>query len=351
MLVKQAMARLANAEAILKRRVEARDHAIRARLTKFGAEMMKGEAKERNTGLNFGNLDEFRSLRYSPPPLVQLVVRCVASLICCDDIGDVEALETASQASLSTSNSSIARGTHGVTHRRPATASARMAAAQERLQQAAAASFQVAAVRRSDVPRATAGELLDWEESLRLLRRSDFKWRLLRLNATSLLDNQELVAVVNSCLDLRSIRPDETYSVLPGRAFPGDFERQATMRRELTSMLYANEKEEGVARNPLRFEEARYANGVAGAMLIWMQRILSRHAELTKLWERLSDGIDHANIAVIPARRKYNERLDELEALLDEYNWAPRLRHLYCTPYHQWEEKLKHMIDGPMARV
>ena len=89
------------------------------------------------------------------------------------------------------------------------------------------------------------------------------------------------------------------------------------MRRELTSMLYANEKEEGVARNPLRFEEARYANGVAGAMLIWMQRILSRHAELTKLWEYLSDGIDDANIAVIPARRKYNERLESLRCFLN----------------------------------
>ena len=93
------------------------------------------------------------------------------------------------------------------------------------------------------------------------------------------------------------------------------------MRRELTSMLYSmrtrKKRALHVTANPLRFEEAWYANGVAGAMLIWMQRILSRHAELTKLWEYLSDGIDDANIAVIPARRKYNERLESLRCFLN----------------------------------
>ena len=65
---------------------------------RFSRETMRKEAKQAADGLNFGNIDELRSLKQAPPPIAQLVARCVSTLIAGDDIGDDEAFQAEQQA-------------------------------------------------------------------------------------------------------------------------------------------------------------------------------------------------------------------------------------------------------------
>ena len=92
-VIRQQGARLANAEATLRRRVSTRERAELERNERFSKETMRKEASQAAEGLNFSNIDELRSLKLAPPPIAQLVARCVSTLIAGDDIGDMEAYE------------------------------------------------------------------------------------------------------------------------------------------------------------------------------------------------------------------------------------------------------------------
>ena len=504
-LIKQSAARLANAEAVLSRKLAVVEQAELERNVRFSKAMMKKEANQAAGGLNFSNIDELRSLKAAPPPIVELVARCVSTLVAGDDVGDAEAYEgtgpalsargtaqqqqneaptsargkqVASASRLAMPKSPRASGAHDAvpmsargerpmsargerplsargeppmsargeppvsarseqpmsargepsastrgercmsargerpmsalgeppvsargespisargerpvsargdppmsargqrpmsargegpssnkapaeqqqlqqqeeaetspstrrplsarqtssssrarqeaeeqhTPRQPASARQRAEAAAER-NGARSASPRVAPVRDSDVARGRRGELISWDETLRMFGRPDFKWRLMNLSGKSLLDNRDLVEAVHNCLDLSTIKPGFKYSILPGRAHKGDRLDEVRARRELTSCLYAEQKEAGVNLNPLRFEEARYVNEVTGAMLIWVHRIFAQHNLLIRIYKRFGAQVEAAQVQVRTAKRGVAEREAHLEALREE---------------------------------
>ena len=87
MIVKSTQEDLVKAHATLKQKMEERMLAEQRRDDMFSKESMKFFGNLASNGLNFSNLGELRSLKVSPPPLVQLVTRCVCTLIMGDDIG------------------------------------------------------------------------------------------------------------------------------------------------------------------------------------------------------------------------------------------------------------------------
>ena len=72
---------LAQLEELLKKRMEARRLAIERRDQHFSNDSMKYMANTAAVGLKFADLNELRALKVEPPPIVQLVMRCVLSLI------------------------------------------------------------------------------------------------------------------------------------------------------------------------------------------------------------------------------------------------------------------------------
>ena len=289
---------------------------------RFSKVSMQYLANKVVVGLKFGNLDELRSLRFRPPPLVELVVRCVCTLISADDIGDAEALEAAARKleAMEARRPLSARGGGGGgggTPRQAHTMQGRVEAAREKL--ARLNSCKDESVRRSVARRGKQREILSWKDSVQMLARSDFKWRLMNLNGKALLDNAALVDEVRSCLDLSSLQSDHRYTILPGRSHPGDDREDFRARREFTSALYSAHSAEGVASSsPLQLEEARYTSEIAGAMLIWMRRIFTQHDQLREVWDASDAAIKEAEDRVIPTRRKVYELQDDLEMLMEE---------------------------------
>ena len=85
--MRQSHARLANAQAVLKRRIQAVEQAEHERNVRFSKAIMKKEANQAADGLNISNIDELRKIQRAPPPIVELVARCVSTLISGDNIG------------------------------------------------------------------------------------------------------------------------------------------------------------------------------------------------------------------------------------------------------------------------
>ena len=469
--IRQARARLANAEAVVRRRKEALAQAELERNERFSREAMQAGAAKAAEGLNLANIDELRSLKVAPPPIAQLVMRCVSTLISGDDIGDAEALDAAEGGGLSARSISprscnsarsrqetvcdrlaVAKSPRGQGAHSPVPMSARgerpmsargerpmsargerpmsargerpmsargerptsargerstsargerpISARSERLtsarserpisargerpmsargeqplraqpippeqgssdavlihREASSISFvarqgqspsapstaressprgstagvkaeaardrisrvtspRTPAVRESDVRRGKPGDLVSWEDSLKMMGRTDFKWRVLHLDGRTLLDNRDLIVAVQTCLDLSSIMPKQRFEILPGRAHPGDQFYEARAQRELTSALYDAQSEAGVALNPLTYEAARYVNEVTGAMLIWIHRIFAQHTELMAAWKVASAAVDAAQAQVGLGLKLVAQRELELEALL-----------------------------------
>ena len=86
--IRQEGVRIAHAQSLLQRRQAAVEQAELDRNVRFSKQTMKREASQAAEGLNFSNIGELRSLKFSPPPIVELVARCVSTLIAGDDIGD-----------------------------------------------------------------------------------------------------------------------------------------------------------------------------------------------------------------------------------------------------------------------
>ena len=370
-LQKQAAARLSNAEAVLRRREDDRERALLAREDRFSDMTMKKEAATAARGLNLSNLDELRSLKFAPPPIVQLVARCVATLISGDEIGDAEAESGSEPSSAATSArqpSSAATSARQLKASQvgkpkeppPETAISRLASpkqpdsargrlyepretarpqsprrlgsprrhaegieapmsAREQPTSARAASPRAkASVRDSDVKRVAQGKLVSWEATQKMLLRSDFKLRLMTLNAKCLLDNSELIENVRTCLDLSSIKPGQKFNILPGRQHAGDRDNDVRERRELVKALYQESEEDGVHLTPLKYEEARYVNEVVGAMLIWVFRIFKQYAVLIKAWKRCAVAYEAADARVIEAKKVVEKSHFALDAVSRE---------------------------------
>ena len=387
--IREAGKRTASANETLNRRMADLDRAVAERNERFGRQAMQRDARKAAEGLNLSDLDELQSLKVAPPPIAQLVSRCVCTLISGDDIGDAEALDEKALESARSSSSSkppenmtlrerqaaaserlssprksprvplsargesplSARGrspAHSYLQQPPASARGRLqddrnggvsvaasprSLTPQRRQEEASSKlserrelFSLNYVRDSDVARVPRGELLSWDDTLKMMGRTDFKWRLRNLSGRALLDNRDLVDAVHNCLDLSSCS-GQKYSILPGRAHPGDRFDENRARRELTSMLYARQKEAGVALNPLKFEEARYVNEVTGAMLIWIYRVFAQHNKLIDLWKQLSAAVEECERQVVLAKKALDLRREALEALMEEHRRLKEAEH------------------------
>ena len=171
-------ARLTHAQDILKKAEGVLEAVESKRDENFGdAEMLK-HAKKAAEGLNLGSLDELRAMKMQPPPVVEIIARCVCTLASGDDLGDAEyrAKEKAAKA-------------------------AAEKAAQIAISKGIAPPKPPVMVRR---------RLLSWEESCRVLARSNFKDKIAHFDGRLLLDNDDLVAEVRSRIDLSSITPEKT---------------------------------------------------------------------------------------------------------------------------------------------
>ena len=371
--LKAAHDRLKKAEAAMQRRIAQRESAQQERDEYFGQEAAEQRGQQIAVGLSFKALDELRTLRLDPPPIVRLVMRCVATLVFGDDVVETK---THAEAMAIRGQSSWSRGTgaSSVSPSTPRAGSVTPPGGGGRVTPRAgggsftprgggstprAASSAGSATPRGggggDTPRfarptsASVGRrkplsqpaapsevrLLDWEDTLALMREPNFKFRLIKLNAYALLDNPDLITSVEACLDLSNLALDADYTVKPG-PHVGDRERRE--RRLRVSAAYREESEVGVAREaPLTFEEARFAHGVAGAMLVWIQRLFAQIRMLVEKRKDYDARVEACDTRVIVARRAVDVRREEYEQIKERYDWAPRMRHYYQTPYHEWD--------------
>lgn len=362
---RHADTRLANAEAVLRRRQEDCNRAVRAKEERFSGSTMKLEAAKAIKGLKVSNLDELRSLKDAPNPIVELVARCVATLISSDEVGDenaashesgpdtpdgarilrarraaatIEQRETALDRLASPKQPDSARGRlyepretptkpqsprrlssprrypEGVEAPTPLSARSRDSTSLS----ARATSPRRPAVRDSDLKRGADGHLLSWEATQKMLQRSDFKLRLINFNGMCLQGKAELVENVRKCLNLSSIKPGQMINILPGRAHSGDRDDGVRERRELVKSLYEASGEDGVYLTPLMYEEARYVNEVIGAMLIWIFRIFRQQLLLIKEWKRLTEACEASHLKVVAAKKVVDERKMVVEDLMKE---------------------------------
>ena len=58
-------------------------NAERVRDERFGVAEMQQSAREAAEGLNLSAIDEMRSMKMQPPPVVEIVARCVCTLAAC----------------------------------------------------------------------------------------------------------------------------------------------------------------------------------------------------------------------------------------------------------------------------
>lgn len=349
--VRQAHEKVTAAEAALRQRHVERDAAVRVREERFSVRSMRLLSNTAAIGLKLSNLDEFRSLKYEPPPLVQLAVRCVCTLVSADDTpltdaetAQIRALELAAlkaeerriaktrpQSARASSSSITGTGTH--TKEYDAMHGVRWPREAEIAQ---SGTFRPRVVPARSPPKKTKEEqlgwqsardsrtdkLMTWRDSVEQFAKPNFKWRLRNLNGRKLLESAELVEAVRAVLDLSTIKQGQPFTILPGRSHPGDTSEQAKSRRELTSAIYREYDGAGVATRTsgLQFEEARYCCEVAGAMLIWIKRVLALQDQLRKTWAAASQAIEDAEERVIPAKRRLDELRDWTEELTEELN-------------------------------
>ena len=86
-LIRGAESHVRNAESVLRRRNHQAEQAELERAERFSNATMKKEANDAAAGLNFANIDELRSLKFDPPPIAELVARCVCTLVSADEVG------------------------------------------------------------------------------------------------------------------------------------------------------------------------------------------------------------------------------------------------------------------------
>ena len=254
--------RLSHSQDVLKKAEAALSSAERTRNERFGDAEMRQNAKEAAEGLNLASLDELRSMKLQPPPVVEIVARCVCTLASGDDLGDAE-------------------------YR------AKEKAVREEAAKKAAAATAAKGQPKPKPREATARRrLLGWEDSQRVLSRANFKERIANFDGRVLLDNDDLVAEVRSRIDLSSIRPEQTMAQNLKR-MPVRSERERNVeqanaqdRRALYSKAIASGD---TASAPLiTIDDARYVSKIAPPLLVWMARILKQHEMLEPAWRQMT---------------------------------------------------------------
>merc|ERR1719197_635732 len=82
--------RLNHAQEVLKKADSVLEGVQQTKNEQFGDTQMTTMAKQTAEGLNLATIDELRSMKMQPPPVVEIVVRCICTLASGDDLGDAE---------------------------------------------------------------------------------------------------------------------------------------------------------------------------------------------------------------------------------------------------------------------
>lgn len=284
-------ARLLAAEQALAKSEAAFESATDLRGKRFGDEEMMQNAKAAAEGLNLACLDELRSMKMQPPPVVEIVARCVCTLASGDDLGDAE-------------------------YR-----------AAQKAKEAANAKKVAAAIARGETPpkirEPERRRLLSWEESQRVLSRSNFKDKIANFDGRVLLDNEDLVAEVRNRLDLASIKPDESMSAnlkAPSLTKKEKADALAAAQRRREGYAYAIQTGDANAAPLVSLNDARYVSKIAPPLLVWIARVLSQNELLEPAWAQVTVACrdaakkrDEAKVQVVILRKKMEEtREDEM---------------------------------------
>ena len=161
--------RLQAAEGVLKKCEEKLEQVEKVKTDKFSDDEMAASAKVAAEGLDLNLVaDELRSMKLAPPPVVELVARCVCTLASGDDMGDldVRAAEVARDNARKKKNVTlVAKGQ---------------------------------APPKPTVPLQEKKKLLTWEDSQKVLARANFKERIANYDGRMLLDNEDIVSEVKA---------------------------------------------------------------------------------------------------------------------------------------------------------
>ena len=268
----KAKSRVGRSQDVLKKAEAALSAAESKRNERFGDAEMQQNAKEAAEGLNLASLDELRSMKIDPPPVVEIVARCVCMLASGDEFGDVEyrAKEKAVREE-----------------------AAKKAKGQPKPKQPT-----------------TRRQLLGWADSKRVLSRANFKERIANFDGRVLLENDDLVAEVRSRIDLSSIRPEQTMAQnlkQPVRTQEQRSAEQATAqdRRERYAKAIASGDASSAPR--ITVDDARYVSKIAPPLLVWMARILKQHEMLEPAWRQMT-------LEVRAARKKRDDAMDQFRS-------------------------------------
>ena len=285
--------RLQAAEGVLKKCEEKLEQVEKVKTDKFSDDEMAASAKVAAEGLDLNLVaDELRSMKLAPPPVVELVARCVCTLASGDDMGDldVRAAEVARDNARKKKNVTlVAKGQ---------------------------------APPKPTVPLQEKKKLLTWEDSQKVLARANFKERIANYDGRMLLDNEDIVSEVKARVDLSSIDPTKPMSELLAPPKKSKKERNdeaiaAVRRREAHNEGVA----EGGAGALLTLDDARYVSKIAPPLLVWIARVIAQHTVNDPMWKRTSAACfeaikkrDEAKEAVLQLRKK----VDEIAVMLRE---------------------------------
>lgn len=292
-------ARVQAAEAVLQKCEKALEVADQKRHEQFGDAEMLQNAKAAAEGLNLAGLDELRSMKMKPPPVVEIVARCVCTLASGDDVSDAES-----------------RSRDKVKQR----------AKEEAMRRAAAAAQKNLPMSARGQPSPKPSEplrrrLLTWEDSQRVLARANFKDKIANFDGRTLLENDDLVEQVRARIELSAIKPENSMAAnlkmpVKSRKERNEEAAAAVRRRE----DYAEALSSGsMAKVPLvTLEDARYVSKIAPPLLVWIARILSKHDVLQPAWSKVMASLrdatkkrDEARAQLVALRKKADEIREE----------------------------------------
>lgn len=321
-------ARLNATQDIMKKAEGAMLNAEKVRDERFGDAEMLQNAREAAEGLNLASLDELRSMKMQPPPLVEIVARCVCTLASGDDLGDAE-------------------------YR--AKEKAREAAAKKAVEIAKAKGLPPPKTRETIRRR-----LLTWEEAQRVLARANFKDKIAHFDGRQLLENDDLVAEVANRIDLTTIRPEATMAENLKPPVRTQRERNveaSNAQRRREGYAEAIAKGDATSAPQVTIDDARYVSRIAPPLLVWVARILAQHKVHEPAWKQVQQQVkeakkkvDEAKEQVAAMKRKADEaREDEAHKKLKLKEEKERMEALGLQMAEEEEKAKRHATKDDRA--
>jgi hypothetical protein len=210
---RRLQARLTAAEAILKLNEEALSKEVRDRASNFSDESMGTMAVDLARGVSPSDIDELRNLckQAAPPLVIQLLGRCVATLLSADTAAEAErAAHKASGRPLSHGPFSHGPLSHGpLSHGRPLSptrgtaAGANGGGADARGRGGGSGNGAAPGGVGGGAAASVAAALLSWEEARLTIVRADLKTRLLHFDPRCVLTMPHVMSAVRACVDRR----------------------------------------------------------------------------------------------------------------------------------------------------